>query len=215
MELARSVNPDIVSYSSVISAAEKGGQWVIALLLLHDIYDRDLRPDVVVYSSAISACEKGRQWEMALALLAQMDHLRILPNMISFNSCLSACEKAGQAQVAFTLFSQLLHTETLQVDVVTFSAILTSLGTATKGKPWRMALELLKLMKDEEISTNLLAFNGALSCMKMAWKQPLQLLARMELQEELPDMITWNSCATCSLTGEGCKSFQCFGDPCE
>jgi len=29
-----------------------GGQWVIALLLLHDIYDRDLRPDVVVYSSA-------------------------------------------------------------------------------------------------------------------------------------------------------------------
>ena len=56
-------------------------------------------------------------------------------------------------QVAFTLFSQLLHTETLQVDVVTFSAILTSLGTATKGKPWRMALELLKLMKDEEVPT--------------------------------------------------------------
>lgn len=58
------------------------------------------------------------------------------------------------SQVAFTLFSQLLHTETLQVDVVTFSAVLTSLGTATKGKPWRMALELLKLMKDEEVPTS-------------------------------------------------------------
>lgn len=55
------------------------------------------------------------------------------------------------SQVAFTLFSQLLHSDTLQVDVVTFSAVLTSLGTATKGKPWRRALEVLKLMKDEEV----------------------------------------------------------------
>ncbi len=59
------VNPDVITYSSAISACEKGGQWQRALDLLARCESAGIKPNVITYNSAISACEKGRQWQRA------------------------------------------------------------------------------------------------------------------------------------------------------
>ena len=53
--------PDVMSFSAIISACEKGKQWEGALRLLREMVDQLLQaPDVVSWSAAISSCEKGQ-----------------------------------------------------------------------------------------------------------------------------------------------------------
>ncbi|CAE8584106.1 unnamed protein product, partial [Polarella glacialis] len=68
----RAPAPDVISYSAVMSAAARAGEWQLALLQLAAMTGRSLAPDVVACNAAISACEKGLQWAWALHLLASM-----------------------------------------------------------------------------------------------------------------------------------------------
>ncbi|CAE8722197.1 unnamed protein product, partial [Polarella glacialis] len=54
--------PDVVSFSSTMSAFEKASQWQMALGLLSQMPDRALRPDRILFNACVSACEKGLQW---------------------------------------------------------------------------------------------------------------------------------------------------------
>ncbi len=58
--LHRSLAPDVVSHSAVISACEKRKHWEEALRLLQEMLHRSLTPSVVSYNVVISACEKGK-----------------------------------------------------------------------------------------------------------------------------------------------------------
>ena len=64
------VQPDVISFSSSISACETGHQWEKALDLF-TVMQRSLvfKPDVISFISSITACEKGQQWERAFELL--------------------------------------------------------------------------------------------------------------------------------------------------
>ena len=66
------VTPDVYSYSSAISACEKGGELTRALDLLREMRARGVSPNVISFSAAVAACAKGGLWNEALALLEQM-----------------------------------------------------------------------------------------------------------------------------------------------
>ncbi|KAK3249083.1 hypothetical protein CYMTET_41480 [Cymbomonas tetramitiformis] len=77
------VEPNVITYSSLISACEKGGQWEKALEVFAGMKKAGVEPNVITYSSLISACEKGEQWEkltrrcffsMKAEVEAQRDH---------------------------------------------------------------------------------------------------------------------------------------------
>ena len=93
------IRPDVISYSSLISACEKGdGKYTeTALSLLDEAKSVGIKLDVKIYSAAISACEKGgaKYTETALSLLTQMREERIRPDVRSYSSVISACEKGG------------------------------------------------------------------------------------------------------------------------
>ena len=55
------VTVDMISFSAVFSACEKGGHWQRALSLLEDMLKAGVTVDVISFSAAISACEKGGQ----------------------------------------------------------------------------------------------------------------------------------------------------------
>ena len=76
------LEPDVISYSAVISACEKGEQWQRALSLLSEMRGVKLAPNVISYSAGISACEKGEQWQRALALLSEMWEVKLKPDVI-------------------------------------------------------------------------------------------------------------------------------------
>ena len=56
-------NRDVISYSALISACEKGSQWPTALELFHTMKFASLAPNKYSFSAAIISCQKGEVLE--------------------------------------------------------------------------------------------------------------------------------------------------------
>eukprot|EP00973_Karenia_brevis_P067869 9441937-Karenia_brevis.AAC.1 len=54
---------DVISFSSAITASEKGGQWEHVASLPDRMRAAAMASDVISFSAAISACGNGGQWE--------------------------------------------------------------------------------------------------------------------------------------------------------
>ena len=60
-DLVRRLEPDVITYNSLISACDKGSYWEAALVFLWEMPRRSLQPELFSCDAAISACEKGMQ----------------------------------------------------------------------------------------------------------------------------------------------------------
>ena len=65
------VKPTVVTYSAMISAAEKGQQPKLALSILEEMKEAGHGANVIAYSAAISALAKGQMWEKVRAELIE------------------------------------------------------------------------------------------------------------------------------------------------
>jgi pentatricopeptide repeat protein len=66
----RGLAPNVITYSAVISACEKGQQPERVLQLLDEMQVRGPTPNEITYSATISDCVKGQQSVRALVLRA-------------------------------------------------------------------------------------------------------------------------------------------------
>jgi len=57
--VARGCERNVITYSSLISAAEKAGRTDLALQLFERMHQEGCRPNVVTYNSLIAACSHG------------------------------------------------------------------------------------------------------------------------------------------------------------
>ena len=66
--------PNVITYSALISACEKGKQPERAVELFDAMKRQSVVPNVITYrySALISACAKGKQAERALELFEEM-----------------------------------------------------------------------------------------------------------------------------------------------
>ena len=98
----QSAEPDVISYSSAISACVKGAQPEQALQL-REIQRRSVEPNVISYNAAISACQMGVYSEQARQLLRKMQRQSVEPDVISCSSTISACARGAQPKRALQL----------------------------------------------------------------------------------------------------------------
>ncbi|CAE8612218.1 unnamed protein product, partial [Polarella glacialis] len=120
------LEPNVVTYSSAISACEKGQRWAWACWLLQEMIGRQLEPNVVSCSAAISACGEEGQWHMALVLLAKMEASGPEPNEFSFNAAIRACQRGGCWQGSLWLLAAMRRSRpdrSLTPDLLTFDAV--------------------------------------------------------------------------------------------
>jgi len=60
---ASGCTPDVVTYTSLISAYERGGQWHLALNAFQRMLAQGCRPDAIVYNAIIDALwQTGVVW---------------------------------------------------------------------------------------------------------------------------------------------------------
>ena len=62
------VAPNVLTYTTLMSACTRAGQWEKALQAFAKMEGAGLQPDVLAYNSAISACAAAGGWEKAWAL---------------------------------------------------------------------------------------------------------------------------------------------------
>lgn len=77
------VRPTVVTYSALISAAEKGQQWKLALKTLEEMKLAGHGANVIAYSAAISALSKGQMWRKALELFREIEASGGKPSIVS------------------------------------------------------------------------------------------------------------------------------------
>ena len=97
------VKRDTITYSSAISACEKGGQWELACNS-YTRWTKRAKRDTITYSSAISACEKEGSGNSQCNSSTRWTQRALSATPITYNSAISACEKGGQWNSAMQLF---------------------------------------------------------------------------------------------------------------
>ena len=142
----------------------------------------------------MNACGKGLQWERALFLFDETAKMNLEALIITFNVAISACEKSHQWTRALTLLESASSAQ-LSPSIITCNTILSACG---KGEQWQRALHFLQA--EDMPRADLLSFNTAITACERAkqWQEALALLEQVELEQMLPDVITYNSTMSCS-----------------
>ena len=103
---AAGLRPDVVSYSSLIAALSRGGDWMRVVGVLGSIEEApDVEANEFVFSAAIAAMERAGEWEKALALFEGLRGAGGLPgdgqaSPALFNAAISAAGRGGDTKVA-------------------------------------------------------------------------------------------------------------------
>ena len=131
------VEPDVVTYSTLISAHAKAGNVPGAEAWLQALLERGLKPNHVTYSTVISACSRGGDVRGASKWLEKMlNDPEVKPNVVSFNSAIQAAAKAGDLAVADRHFRRLLA-DGLGPDSFTYAALLLACFRCRPRQPER------------------------------------------------------------------------------
>eukprot|EP00891_Asterochloris_glomerata_P006084 jgi/Astpho2/6084/Aster-04031 len=103
-DLPQGCQRSVITYSSLISACEKAGEWRLALQLLEEMRREGCNPNVISYNSLITACAQGAQWERAAELFQQMQQQHCMPDVVTYTALIGAYEKGHQWRQALQVF---------------------------------------------------------------------------------------------------------------
>ena len=93
----KGLQPDLITYSTVISACGNGGDAERALQLFVEMQQKGLQPDVITYTAVISACGKGLLAKSALQVLEDAAE-GFRPNLTTYTAVINDCGKGGDAE---------------------------------------------------------------------------------------------------------------------
>lgn len=144
------IRPSVVSYSALISAAEKGGQWKLALEILDDMKRAGFPGNVVAYSACISALAKGQQWERALELFREIQTFGGSPSIVTYNATVTALEKGMQWELALGLFEE-MKMRNLPITVVSYGGAISACDKVSpflfvSSAKWRQETVMLRFI---------------------------------------------------------------------
>eukprot|EP00913_Durusdinium_trenchii_P018808 g17675.t1 len=142
-------SPDVVSYSTAMSACAKAGNWEMTLGFFVSMQQRLLSPDATSVSNVVTACSKGEHWERELAIQLMEDHQcrRGEMDLVCHNAMIHAMCSGKRWQQAVDHFDQLPS-----ADVVSYN---TTMMALSESQEWQKALELFQQLKrswDESFS---------------------------------------------------------------
>merc|ERR1719375_1854356 len=129
------LEPDVISYSAVISVCEKGQHWARAKGLLHEMCGFAVSLELISCNAAIAACEKGQQWEHSLSLLWDMQRVKTVPESVSYKAAISA-----SGERAFELCME-MHRKRLELDELSVAAALSAAESSRPVEPELRVLE--------------------------------------------------------------------------
>ena len=135
--------PNAFSFSSVIAACERAGEWEKALALFAGLRESVGvgALDASVYHAAISAAASGASTtgvELASDLLEQMRAAGFPPDQRAYNGVLKACERAADWDAAIDTLGA-MKAQGISPDAISYTCAVGALGRA---REWEKALAL-------------------------------------------------------------------------
>ena len=91
------IEPDLISYNTILSKLSERGQWKHAFEVLQSIRMASLEPDLITYTTLMSTCIRGKQYEKAISVL---DIIKNEPDTAIYSVALEACRYASHLEKA-------------------------------------------------------------------------------------------------------------------
>ena len=216
-----SIQPNTISYNSVIAACANPRNWKDALI----VFDQCLREpgvpaDIYTYTNAIRACAKGGKADRALALLQVAEDTQLPVDAYCYTAAIEACAKVKLWKKALQLLEK-MELKGIAPSEVTYSVTITACGN---GGNWQKALELLDLMTEKNMKINIITYNAAIAALSKAaktgrgqygdrelWRTSLELLDRMKRDGIEPDGFSFSSAiSSCGAYGKWEEALELF-----
>ncbi len=129
----------MITYSALINACEKAGQWELALQLFERMQQEGIAPNTVTYNSLITACTQGSQWEKASEVFDHMRFHNCRPDTVTYSALIGAYEKGGQWLRAVKAF-EAMQGQSCRPDSSIYQSVVDMLWQS--GVSWLQALAL-------------------------------------------------------------------------
>eukprot|EP00798_Chlamydomonas_sp_ICE-L_P016766 gene16766-23041_t len=124
--IRQNMERSVITYSSLISACEKGDQWETALNIFGEMRQEGCAPNTVTFNSLITACAQGGQCEKAREVFDQMAAASCAPDVVTYTALITAYERGGDWQQALHVFHQMCL-QGCRPDAIVFNAIIDAL----------------------------------------------------------------------------------------
>ena len=159
-----SLQPDMVTLTTVMSACEAGLKWQQAVAVLDGALTARALPDATACNVAISSCAKVLNWRAALSLLNGLgEPSRSWPDVVSYNAVLGSCKQQESWLQALILLQDMLE-KSIVPNLTTFHGVLEACAT---GHAWELSISCLHEMTTSRLSS-LVAMNLVASACQQA-----------------------------------------------
>ncbi|KAH0451512.1 hypothetical protein IEQ34_018811 [Dendrobium chrysotoxum] len=187
----RGLEPDLVSFNTLINARAKSGQVPsgLALELLQDVRRSGLRPDTITYNTLISACSQAPNFEEATSVFEDMMKSKCQPDLWTYNAMISVYGRCGMIQEAEQLFHEITSMG-FSPDAVTYNSLLYAFAKeGSTEKVERVCEKMVKAgyNKDEITYNTIIHMYGKQGRLDLA----LRLYDEMKLAGCSPDAVTY------------------------
>merc|ERR1719324_1473153 len=148
--MASDIEPNVVSYSSMIDACAKAGDPARAERWHRTMVEKGVQPNAHSFSAVINACAKAGDVAAASNHLAAMEKSGVLADVVVYSGVLDACAKAGDTDLAMRTFQQ-MRSQGIQPNVVSYASL--ARPFAHKGD-WQQVEQLQKELVLEGLNVN-------------------------------------------------------------
>ena len=183
---------DVISYSSMVGAFEKTGNWEGCCLVLQTMRLAHLPCDATMQNSIINVFQERGQgrWRQAQLFLHHSGLANIRADVISFNGLIQAAQYHTHWATSQRLLG-LLPKRTLTADVISYSSAIQSCG----GLEWEQARSLLGEIETQQLRADGMVYSAAMSVLAEVgqWLMALQTLKKLEKGNVESDVVCFNT----------------------
>lgn len=153
-----SLKPNTFSYTALISALARVGDWQRAGKYFKEMKEvaeteSGVSPNRVTFSSMISVYDKANKFDMAMKTYKEQLDSNIQPDLITYASILTACQRAGSMKDAVQIL-ETMHSNDLLGPLQLYHNLLSECS-----EDWETALEIFIGMRMAGITVNAVTFN--------------------------------------------------------
>ena len=138
--------PNVVSYSTVISACEGSTCWRVPVSMVHKLRETGLSADGILLCAATSACCKMLRWQLAVQLAASARAWDVAPTVATLNAVMSAVGERWEQALEY--FDGLKHSH-CQLDVVSCGS---AMQTCDRASQWEKVDLCVDSMSTQSLS---------------------------------------------------------------
>merc|ERR1719191_2295382 len=118
------IEPDIVTYSTIVKGYCNSGGLDHALLVLKEVHACKFQPDEVMYNSLLDGCAREHRPDDALKLLSSMRQGGVAPSNYTMSMLVKLMGRCKRLKQAFSLIEEISREYSLKINIQVYTCLI-------------------------------------------------------------------------------------------